>query len=156
LSEFLSGPLANQFRRDSTHPDDEGVSFLFGHTHKPFESQRRVAGFTRPWSIYNSGGWVVDTTGTQPLQGASVLLIDADCNVASLRMYNQESTRAGYRVALSSAEGDATNPLHARLSNTLHLGAPPWSTLSEVAAGEVELRHRVLPKIIQRGLAYTS
>lgn len=156
LDEFLSGPLANQFRQYSSHADDEGVSFLFGHTHKPFESRRGVAGFAQTWSVYNSGGWVVDTIDTQPLQGASVLLIDANCNVASLRMYNQASTHAGYRVTLSSAEGDAANPLHARLNGSLPLDHPPWSTFSEVVADEVDLRHRVLPTIVQRGLTATN
>jgi hypothetical protein len=106
-------------------------------------------------SVYNSGGWVVDTESTSPKQGAAVLLIDADCNVTSLRMYNQAPSPSDYKVHLSSAD-TISNSLFTWLTSALHFDVAPWTHFSETVAAEVSLRHQLLPKIIQRGLTYTA
>jgi hypothetical protein len=155
LLEYLTGPVAKQYERESKARRGEKVSFIFGHTHKPFESRQEVPGFARPLSVYNSGGWVVDTESTSPHQGAAVLLIDADCNVTSLRMYNQASSPSGYRVCLSSPEAPE-NDLQTRLTAALRFDRAPWTLFSETVAAEVSFRHELLPKIIQRGLTYTA
>ncbi len=156
LMEYLGGPLARQYIREGNGQTGEKVSFVFGHTHKPFECTLEVPGFSGPLSIYNSGGWVVDTPDTQANQGAAVLLIDADCNVTSLRMYNQASSPAGYMVSLSSVADTTTNDLRERLAAGLQFDQSPWRDFSETVAAEVTLRHELLPKIIQRGLKYTD
>jgi len=157
LRDYLVGPVALQFKRENR--DRAAVadaSFIFGHTHKPFERTLDVPGLPRPLSIYNSGGWVVDTPTVSTVQGASVLLIDAHCNVTALRMYNQSSSSADYKVRLSSTAGPDTNGLHARLNRDLDFDQSPWTHFSESAASEVALRHRLLPQIIQRGLTYMA
>jgi len=94
LLDYLAGPVALQFERENAgRPDASEVSFIFGHTHKPFESRIDVPGFPNPLSVYNSGGWVVDASVANPHQGASVLLVDAACNVTSLRMTTKRPCR---------------------------------------------------------------
>ena len=156
LLDYLGGPMAKQYDRETQiKPPGEKVSFIFGHTHKPFECMIEVPGFTKPLSVYNSGGWVVDTKTTSAHQGAAVLLIDADCHVTSLRMYNQASAQDDYRVDLSCADAE-TNDLHARLNRSLDFDRSPWTDFSKAAATEVSMRHDMLPRIIQRGLGYVA
>ena len=156
LMEYLSGPMALQYGREGSDLSGEHVSFLFGHTHKPFECTREVPGFAGVLAIFNSGGWVVDTQLTNAFQGSAVILIDDECNVASLRMYNQADSPTDYTVRLSSAGDVATNDLHQRLTDELHFDDSPWTDFSETVAAEVTLRHRLLPEIIRRGLTYTA
>ena len=154
LQEYLEGPVAKQYKRETeSRQPGENVSFIFGHTHKPFESTLEAVGFAGPLSIFNSGGWVVDTETTTVNQGAAVLLIDSDCNVTSLRMYNQASSPGQYKVHLSSPD-QAFNGLHTRLAAGLNFNQAPWTHFSEIVAAEVSRRHELLPMIIARGLTY--
>ena len=47
-------------------PDE--VTFVFGHTHKPFEEPRTFPNLGNGVPVYNTGGWVVEPvdTGTLP------------------------------------------------------------------------------------------
>ena len=156
VQDYLAGPLARQYSHENDGKAGENVSFIFGHTHKPFEDTYAVSGFHGSVSVYNSGGWVIDTPDTNVHQGAAVLLIDSDCNVTSLRMYNQAPSPAGYKVHLSSTGGPSANGLHAQLDEALELDRPPWTTFSETVSGEVTLRQKLLPMIIGRGLTYIA
>jgi hypothetical protein len=156
LKEYLRGPVALQFHREQDRKPTEGLSFVFGHTHKPFESILPLPEFPAPLSLYNNGGWVVDTPTTAETQGASVILIDSDCNVASLRMYNQADSADSYRVRLASEPSPAPNGFLDQLESELDFERAPWIDFSKIAAVEVARRHRLLPQIIQRGLAYTD
>ena len=148
LDAYLRGPLKRQLESAQEGSASRDVSFVFGHTHKPFERVQRVEGFDRPVSIYNSGGWVVDTPETKSLQGASVILVDTSYDVGSLRIYNQAETANGYRVTV----GPQNSALAARLKHSLDLTSGPWVALSESVAEAVQYRHQVLPEIIRRGL----
>lgn len=106
--------------------------------------------------MYNSGGWVVDTEVPKTTQGAAILLIDEECNVTSLRMYNQAESQGDYRVYLSTQHSAPENQLHARLAHELRFDADPWTEFSATVADEVTLRHRLLPQIIKRGLTLTQ
>ncbi len=156
LSEYLSGPVASQYARYATGTADASVSFVFGHTHKPFEARMAVPGFAKPVDVYNTGGWVVDTSSPRETQGASVVLIGDDGSVASLRLYNQRATAADYSVRVGTDPAIANNELTERLAGSLRPDERPWRDFSAEAAKAVELRHRLLPRIIQRGLTFTS
>jgi len=156
LTEYLAGPLARQVRAENAGRPDVPASFIFGHTHKPFESTLEVLGFSGPLAVYNSGGWVVDTTAPNVLQGAAVLLIGTDGDVTSVRMYNQAAAPADYKVALTRAAEGSGGDLHQRLSAGLDFDRAPWSDFSAIVAAEVSLRHELLPTIIERGLTYTA
>ena len=45
------------------------VTFVFGHTHKPFQEDVNFREYPGWVNVYNSGGWVIDTVETQPLHG---------------------------------------------------------------------------------------
>jgi hypothetical protein len=153
LHEYLVGPVQRQIAREGRRPDQS--TFIFGHTHKPFESVEMVSGFGPGVPVFNSGGWVVDATHPRPTHGASVLLIDEQCRVSALRMFNQADESAQYRVrAMSNPTGVPTD-LDRWMGTTFDYSRPPWSDFSQIAARQVDLRCRLLPQIIARGLSYT-
>jgi hypothetical protein len=69
MIEYLAGPVRAQLDREGNGSIGQDVTFIFGHTHKPFERPERVPGYAKPISIVNSGGWVVDTKTTSRFQG---------------------------------------------------------------------------------------
>lgn len=156
LFEYLSGPVSDQFARYRSGFAGDEVSFLFGHTHKPFEEEMRVPGFTRPVQVFNSGGWVVDRPDTTPCQGAAVLVVDGDCQVASLRLYNQHADAASYRVTVAGIGNGRQGDLRSKLAEAVRAAARPWADFSTTVAQEVALRQRLLPQIVARGLELTG
>src|SRR5947209_7227300 len=103
LTTYLTGPLINQLASEARYhngrmPDQ--LKLVFGHTHKPFVGTRVVPGLAQPVRVFNTGGWVVDTLAAEPLHGASVVLIDENLEVACVRLYNQATDAAAYRVRL--------------------------------------------------------
>src|SRR5262249_49873678 len=98
LAEYAEGPLRRQLAKACNDDVPEHVTFVFGHTHKPFVGTRAYAGYHERVSIANTGGWVVDTVDPNPLQGASVVLLDENLNGVSLKLYSQEVVSGRYSV----------------------------------------------------------
>ena len=99
LGWYLGTPLAHQMRQELTDmPRD--LSFIFGHTHKPFQDELLVDGFEVPVGIFNTGGWVLDEPTLMPVQGCAAMLVSDDLEVASLRLFNDptDGTIAPVRV----------------------------------------------------------
>jgi hypothetical protein len=153
LFEYLGGPVALQL--DYEKRPRSQTSFLFGHTHKPFECAQTLVGFPTPVEIFNSGGWVVDKERAQPLHGASILLVDDNCQVTALRMFNQSANPEDYRVEIRTRPIGQSTDLDEWIAERCDFGSPPWSDFSRTVADEIALRCRLLPKIIERGLSYT-
>jgi len=156
LSEFLAGPLRRQVERECPRLLGLDVSFVFGHTHKPFERRQTVAPFGRPLSVFNTGGWVVDTMAAAPLQGAAAVLVDDRGAVASLRLYNQGDDAGGYAVVLSPPVAEHHHEFDDMLRRRLDLSSPPWTSLSRSIAAAVARRHEALPAIVERGKALAA
>lgn len=138
LREYLEGPLRRQIllERRETMPRD--ITFVFGHTHKPFQEDDHFRGYPEWTSVYNSGGWVVDTTTVARVHGGAVVLVDDDLHVASLRMYNEADAPPSYSVVVEAAshDGAAPNPLYRRLQTMIDAARNPWKSFSETVAAE--------------------
>jgi hypothetical protein len=137
LQVYLEGPLLAQVSAelDSVPP----TTLVFGHTHKPFETTKVAKGFNEPVRLANTGGWVVDTIDTNPLQGA----------VASLRLYDQHADASGYRVRVAPVT-DADADLVKRLEEIVRPEEGCWAALSQAVSVAVPERHRALATIIDR------
>ncbi|MCL6284170.1 hypothetical protein M3P21_11600 [Ruegeria sp. 2012CJ41-6] len=136
LRRFMQVPVQGQIRAGySDRPVPNDIAVVFGHTHKPFEKVMEISDFPTPrFTAVNSGGWVVDSPAPQPLIGGAAVLMDADLNLASLRMYNEADAPGDYRVALHKAgPAEADNPLFDRLSPLVTADQWPWAQFSEVA-----------------------
>jgi len=150
LLTYLEGPLRNQLLAEQKVLADQ-VTFVFGHTHKPFETQLAPIGYPGRVDVVNTGGWVVDSPRVAPFQGGAAVLIDEDLNVASLRMYNQSANRSSYRVKLHAVgDGDA-NPLYQRLSALVRPDEGPWKAFSSAAVTLVDQRHGALDVLLRSG-----
>ena len=122
---------------------------MFGHTHKPFETSRDAKGFEEPVKLANTGGWVVDTIDTNPLQGAAAILVDEDLHVASLRLYDQQADATDYRVRVAPVT-DPEADIVKRLSEIVRPDKGCWRSLSQAVSVAVPERHQALATIIQR------
>jgi UDP-2,3-diacylglucosamine pyrophosphatase LpxH len=154
LQLYLEGPLRNQLltERDGSMPEE--VVFVFGHTHKPFETRLTPDGYAHPVDIYNTGGWVVDTQTPAPLHGGSAILIDEELDVVALRLYNQTPDGSPSAVRLNQA-GNASgpeSPFYRRLSGLLDGGREPWASFASATAKVVRERHADMAVIIDKVL----
>jgi len=155
---YLANPVAQQFKTECDKVPDE-ISFIFGHTHKPFQDQIMAPPYRTLSRIYNTGGWVLDEPTLMPCQGAAAVLVDDDLNVASLRLFDDVTNDKIPPVRAAGIGGydDTVNPLlkKANAAVSASANAKAWSKFSEAtrkaiqesalrrlrALGDVEQRH---------------
>lgn len=142
LVSYLDGPVVTQMAAEIGAPGD--VTFVFGHTHKPFVDVRTTSAFPTPVSVVNTGGWVVDTPALNPLKGASLILIDEDLNVAAVRCYTEGADPSSYRIRIEPANATGSNPLADSLSASLDPDHEPWASLAQLLRSTVADRGRQL------------
>lgn len=153
LWAYMNGPLKQQIliEREQDMPSD--VTFVFGHTHKPFQEDMNFRGYPKWVNVYNSGGWVVETVEAQPLHGGAVILIDEDLNATSLRMYHETDSEVEYSVRVEEAihTGERVNPLHQRMRGLVNPSEQPWKTFRDIVARAVRIRAQNLrARIMER------
>ena len=140
LVAYLSDAVAMQVAQEVGRPEE--LSFVFGHTHKPFAGVRSASGIAGPITVLNTGGWVIDTPEVEPNKGASIILVDEDLNVAIVRCFAQ-----GVGDRPMSVEGPPlhpSNPLVAVISSRLDSSRDPWNAFAEATAETEALRRRQL------------
>ena len=143
LRSYLEGPVRGQLRHEWGQIPEE-VSFVYGHTHKPFADRWSVAGFPAPVRIFNTGGWVVDTAEPAPVQAGVAVLVNDDLDAASLQFYRQSAAAAPSAVQLlPPPAGEQPSAWHTELASRIDPAAEPWATLSAAAAREAAQRHRL-------------
>jgi UDP-2,3-diacylglucosamine pyrophosphatase LpxH len=142
LITYLNGAVATQAAAEIGHPDD--VTFVFGHTHKPFIETRTAAAFPAPVKVLNTGGWVVDNPEPNPFKGASLILIDDELNVAALRCYTESPDASSYRLRIDPANATGPNELVDQLRAAIDPDAEPWATLAHATQSAVGDRGRQL------------
>lgn len=138
LWAYMEGPLRKQILVD-TNKMPLNTTFVFGHTHKPFQEDMNFAGYAEWVSVYNSGGWIVDRVKLAPHYGGAVVLIDENLDGVSLRMYN-EATDYKNHVEEARHPGDDPNPFHARISGLVERSHALWETFSHTVARAVNVR----------------
>ena len=146
LRWYLSGAVKLQLERARLKPSDLDLTFIFGHTHKPFEDELPVAGFDRPVSVFNTGGWVMDQPTMSTTQGAAAVFIDEALNVASLRLFNDPVNGSIAPVQARGVGGfrDRANPMLAALAAGIERTAPAWALFSRSAQKATESRATLL------------
>jgi hypothetical protein len=132
LTSYLEGPVLNQLKQELHNNIPRQVSFVFGHTHKPFQEEREYQGYFGALKVVNSGGWVIDSVPRQPLHGGAVILVDEELDITSLRLYNEAETRQGYVVRVETATHPeaARNPFHERIVGLVRAARDPWNAFS--------------------------
>jgi len=142
LTAYLNGPVATQATAEIGRPRD--VTFIFGHTHKPFVNQRTISAFSSPVSVVNTGGWVVDTPQLNPIKGASLILIDEQLNVAAVRCYTEGPDASSFRLQIEPSNPTGPNELVDELRASIDPDRDPWATLAKLTQAAVGDRGRQL------------
>lgn len=149
LLDYVNGPLQMQIteecqKRQLNFPQE--VTFIFGHTHKPFEKPIIFQNLGNGVPVYNTGGWVVETQDPAPLHGGAVVLLNDNLDVASLRLYNEAGDSADYHVEIHEVPppGHANSDFFGRLQGLVQPDQLPWSLFSQTVPGEVSSRRENL------------
>jgi len=154
LLDYVNGPLKIQIekewqkRRHRYFPVE--VTFIFGHTHKPFEDNKTFTNIGNGVPVYNTGGWVVETVEPAPLHGGAMVLMNENLDVTSLRMYNETDDVAEYRVEVHEAPlpGHGHSEFFNHLSGLIQLNQPLWNKFSQTLPNEVSIRRENLRRKI--------
>lgn len=144
LRAYIDGPLSGQLRDELGHIPPQ-LSFVFGHTHKPF-IDTLVPAKGPVVQICNTGGWFLDSPRLNGREGVSLVLVDDALNVVSVRCFAtpQNGAAAPTEVRLAShptADGEA---FAAEIEGYVAAERPVWAHLAQVAASEYALRQEVL------------
>ncbi|MBW2063348.1 MAG: metallophosphoesterase [Deltaproteobacteria bacterium] len=142
LWEYMNGPVKDQILIERKGNMPREVTFVFGHTHKPFQEDMNFSGFPRWVDVYNTGGWIVESVAPEPLHGGAVILVDEKLNTISLNMYNEAEDPSKYEVRVKEAthEGEERNPFFRRINNLVKPSEDPWKTFSAIASRTVRIR----------------
>jgi Calcineurin-like phosphoesterase len=152
LKNYLQTPTSIQLYSELKKiPED--LTFVFGHTHKPFQkyddyvlTNSANETFNRQIALYNTGGWVVETIeAATEAHGAAAVLIDNEFNEANLRLYNE----GDYKVRVGQAGAD-TNPLSENISAIL--GQTDISPLCKKFSGTVKKAIAVRKKVLKANI----
>lgn len=148
LRWYLAGPVANQFRAERGAKREalpQKLSFIFGHTHKPFQDQLAFHPYAQPVSIYNTGGWVMDQPTRMSCQGAAAVLIDTELNTASLRLFNDTVNGQVRPVNAQGVGGylDIENPLFAALQEAIAKSGTSWTKFSDAVSHAIARQAKV-------------
>lgn len=141
LREYLEGPVRNQVRQEWGDVPEE-LTFVYGHTHKPFTSRYRLAGFGSGVLVANTGGWVVDTSTPAPVQGGVAVLVSDALETASLQFYRQGTGPVPVQF-LPPPAGEQPSAWQSELESRVDPAAEPWAELSRQVAELAAQRHRL-------------
>lgn len=145
LAWYLAEPTKTQIKKElSAVPED--LTFIFGHTHKPFEDSLVVDGFNGPVPTCNTGGWMLDTPRLDGKEGASLVLVDDDHNVVSIRMFQtSEASRTQNGIArLVSSPCKSGEAFLEKVNFTLGETTDLWLTLAGTANDAYKSRQEYL------------
>jgi hypothetical protein len=137
------GPLTHQMADEKVVAQAlDQLTFVFGHTHKPFQENRNFRSFPGWVQVYNSGGWVVDTVERKNLHGGAVILIDENLEATSLRMYNEAINPEDYAVSVQDAShpGDPPGAFQKRIAGLVIQTPSLWQDFSQTVSRAVNVR----------------
>ncbi|MBE9531222.1 MAG: metallophosphoesterase [Proteobacteria bacterium] len=145
LDNYMMGPLANQQRGERFIAPE--VTFVFGHTHKPYVEIKDFIGYANPVAIYNTGGWIVETVERNTQHGGSIVLIDEALTTLSLDVYRESKMRSGSLVEVREA-GGGLSAFGKRIRGIVDDEKMFWDGLSETIFDEIDLRAKALSRRI--------
>ncbi len=132
---YLGTPMAAQLREELGELPRE-MSFVFGHTHKPFQDELMIEGYDLPVGVFNTGGWVLDEPTLMPVQGCAAMLVSDELEVASLRLFNDPTDGA---MAPVRVEGSGRiSRLAEEAGEAVERAADVWADFSSIVHGRIQ------------------
>jgi len=145
LNWYLEGPVLRQIAQEK--PNFEGdVTFVMGHTHRPFSMRVKAAGYDTPVRVHNSGGWTLNGPRLDNAEGACVILIDDALNTAALRLFStpKNGTMDAVHIEVLSNDNDSEHAFAKQLRTALTQTKDQWAALSDAARLAYFARQRLL------------
>ncbi len=149
LEWYISKPLKHQFITENNGSLPKKMSFLFGHTHKPFIDNRSgysKYGYPETIEIINSGGWIIDSIESKPLHGGSIILIDEDKNCYHLNLFKEDLSFPSIEI---SEESENLN-LHNKISNVMLKNERIFEHFINLVHKEINYRKKLISNRILR------
>jgi hypothetical protein len=136
LIEYLDRYVMRQVRREMGDDMPRDISFVFGHTHSPFEFVGLPLNeYSRPVRLYNTGGWNHEKAVREESIGASLVLLSEDLEMAAIRMYDErpyaELAASGVRVA-EAREEEGRSAFAAELEQRIAADPAPWRSFVHI------------------------
>jgi hypothetical protein len=126
----------------------QSLTFVMGHTHKPFQVWLESAAFPEGLTVLNTGGWIVESLDPEPLRGAAVVLVDEELHAVSVRLYNEG--RYQVHVEEAAPPGRAHSEFWERMRSRVAGDREPWKSFAEAASLEVARRAALLRRRTRR------
>lgn len=145
--KWYFGKLATrQFLAEHGGPRPHDMTFILGHTHKPFEDLLAVEGYRSPVKVFNLGGWALDVPQMVATQGGAMVLIDDQLQVASVRLFNDPVNNVLHDVDARGVSGypDETNALLGELVARFKKEPGLWRAFSDAVQGDIANRSRLI------------
>jgi len=134
LKSYLDQPVLVHITYETSGVTDD-VTFVICHTRRPFAMRLNADGFRAPVRVYNTGGWTLNGPRLDNAEGAAVVLIDDDLNVASLRLFStpRNGVVPAARIEMLSNGTPQEAAFLARLNDSLANTKDLWEDLREAA-----------------------
>lgn len=150
LRAYIDGPVADQLQTELGHIPPE-ITFVFGHTHKPFIDT--VVPATGPvLQVCNTGGWYLDSPRLNGREGVSLVLVDDALNVVSVQCFATPINGAACPVEVRLASHHSADGVAfaAGVEANVAADAAIWADLAQVAAREYEVRRNLILSLLAR------
>jgi UDP-2,3-diacylglucosamine pyrophosphatase LpxH len=145
LQWYLEQPVLQQLKAERPGFDGD-VTFVLGHTHRPFSMRVRAEGYRSPVRVYNTGGWTLNGPRLDNAEGAALVLIDEELNTASLRLFStpRNGTVPAARIEMLTCGQADEAAFRGRLESSLEKTHEHWERLRTVVRDAYFERQRHL------------
>lgn len=139
IDHVVAGRMQDELNAD---PRDMRLTFIFGHTHKPFADRIIAERFARPVTVYNTGGWVLDTAMMSSVEGAAIAFVDEHMNTALLTLYDLDGDGILQAASVSSADpvADKDNPMLGALRGAVDAAGHEWDAFLESVRSDLKAK----------------
>jgi len=154
LRWYIEGPTAKQLTAERGEiPND--VTFVFGHTHKPFAQSLALSGYPKPVNVFNTGGWTLNGPRFDNREAASMILIDDALNVASVQIFGtpQNDEIDPPKVTILTPDNKGAADFEKDINTWIKRSKTEWKTLTKAADGAYRRIQETLIELTEAEIA---
>ncbi|MEL6572956.1 MAG: hypothetical protein AAFQ64_14930 [Pseudomonadota bacterium] len=140
-------PLGDQTQTEDSRVRD--LTFIFGHTHKPFADRMVSDASPNPVKVFNTGGWTVNGPRFDTAAGAGMVLIDDNLDAVLVRVLGtpQKGTIRPAFVEPIGGVAEGENQFMIDVARWLAASSDAWEALASEAEKAYQVRQRYLLKL---------
>ena len=162
LKKYMKVFLYNQLWTERGRKIPGDLTFVFGHTHKPFRKHYKGNDFKvkdddfdtyypNGVKVYNTGGWIVESIGKErkKKRGGAILLLDDNLNTTFVEMYKEKDKWQEYRVEVvrEVSKNDDAKEFNDHIADLVgDVTKGTWGSFSRNTSDAVDIRAHYLKK----------